>query len=83
MKTQKTSSLSKNNSNNYQPDKYRALIEKLLHLRPIDWPKFLEQWKKLHLTEIYQTETNTNLRKSTQKKYPYHYQKYLQKKIPN
>ena len=38
-------------STNNQLDKYRG-FEKLLRLRPNDWPKFQGQLKKLHLTEI-------------------------------
>ena len=32
-------------NNNNQPDKYKALIEKLLQLRPNDWLKIQEQLK--------------------------------------
>ena len=31
---------------------------KLIRQRPNDWQKFQEQLKKLHLTEICQTDTN-------------------------
>ena len=37
-----------------QDNKYRTLVEKLIHLESNNWPKFQEHLKKLHLTEFYQ-----------------------------
>ena len=46
--TQKASPISNNNN---QPDKYTALIEKLLQLGPNDWPKFQEHLQKTALRQ--------------------------------
>ena len=51
-----------------QVDKYKALMEKLIQLEPNDWPKFQEHLKNLHLAEIPQTETQTQLKKVTMNK---------------
>ena len=40
-----------------QDNRYRALKEKLIWLKPNDWLKFQEQLKNLHLAEI-QTQPN-------------------------
>ena len=37
-----------------QDNKYRTLVEKLMHLEANDWPKFQEHLKKLHSVESYQ-----------------------------
>ena len=43
-------------------------MKKLIQLEPNDWPKFQEQLKNLHLVEIYQTETQTQLKEVTTNK---------------
>ena len=35
-----------------QDNRYRTLVEKLIWFEPNDWPKFQEQLKNLHSTEL-------------------------------
>ena len=35
-----------------QDNRYRALLEKLIWLKPKDWQKFLQQLKNLYLAEL-------------------------------
>ena len=54
--------------NGNQHDNYRALVEKLIHLEPNDWPKFQKQLKNLHTAEIHHTEKETKLKELISKK---------------
>ena len=54
---QKASLSSNTTNNNNQLDKYRAPTEKLVQLEQNDQLKFQEELKKLHSTEICQTQT--------------------------
>ena len=44
---------------NNNDDKCWTYVKNLLQLGQNEWPKFLEELKKLHSAEIYQTETQT------------------------
>ena len=51
-----------------QDNKYRTLVEKLIHLESNNWPKFQEHLKKLHLTEFYQVPAQQVLNGESSKK---------------
>ena len=55
--TRRTSSI----SNDKQSEKYKARIEKLIQLVPSDWPKFQEQFRRMHSVEMKLRECRRNI----------------------